>query len=1083
MKKIFNFALAAAAIAALSLACSKEIDTENENPGENTQEQVVKPAAKTITITATLLDTKVSFDPAFDSGHKPTGMSHTWQTGDQLRVTDENDPTNTDLFDLVSGEGTDTGVFEGTIADAASYSVEVVPAGTPSEGVAQEQAGDGSTAHLKYVAGATHVTDLKNFTLTETSSIIGFIVKLPAGVTETINQVIIEKSSDDFLTKSTLLINITGTLSDVNNDNILEVYANIPSGWEIEADTKMFLRFKSTNANHTVYTRYQEFASAATLNAGEFNYIKMNCSNIDKYAGGADQGSATAPYLIADPYQLIAMDGLLASEKHYFKLLCDIDMNGVTISELINKASPYKPFDFDGNSKTISNFNRSLFYIINNGSVKDLTLDKFEVTDRGILAEYIQGSGNVVSNVTISNGKVNSSSSNVGGLVGQINSGTSGQTTATITGCTVSGTNVKGAGVVGGVIGFANELVSISGCKYTGGTVETSGQYCGGFVGSTADKASVISNCQVENATVKSTRTDDARVGGFVGLTQTNVQIKGCTVGTSTKKVVVNTPEPASSKVLNAGGFVGVNYGTITKNGSVRSQAYAQVTSANTLGQQINIGGFVGFAKGTIEYSDAVVDMSDLQGQYIGGFCGYVLTNGTKVDNCTVSGSVKGNNYTGGFAGYVTNNTTLTNNQVLTGSTVSGQSSIGGFVGFCNGGSVFEDNSSAANLSVRGSNAGGFAGAIEDATMTRCSSTGTVTKIEGTGNVLGGFAGYTDNATLDGCFSKGAVSANGLKTEYVGGFIGQVKPAASNTSDIQNCYAEGDVNGEGRWVGGFIGYIYIATPGTATISKSHASGNVSSTGNYCGGFIGRIQMTTDVSIEKCYATGSVSSTGSYRAGFIGDIDGENAHHTISDCYATGAVNIQNTRYCGGLMAGIQKNPASVTISRCYTASAVSGTFEVGGMIGRTNAANFTLNDCAAWNTSVSASSRGQTNWSSGSIIGVTHPNGHASNNYRNPDMVLEVYCVPEANFDQPDINGTTSPLYWNSQTAPFTWSSCTATAISAGSGNVDAGRWAYHGKHSTTNRLSTLASTAKASDGLGWDSAVWDFSGELPTLR
>ena len=49
MKKIFNFALAATAVIAISVACSKEIDTLQENLGDNTQEQV-NPVAKTITI-------------------------------------------------------------------------------------------------------------------------------------------------------------------------------------------------------------------------------------------------------------------------------------------------------------------------------------------------------------------------------------------------------------------------------------------------------------------------------------------------------------------------------------------------------------------------------------------------------------------------------------------------------------------------------------------------------------------------------------------------------------------------------------------------------------------------------------------------------------------------------------------------------------------------------------------------------------------------------------------------------------------------------------------------------------------------
>ena len=61
------------------------------------------PAAKTITISATLSNvaTKVSFDAAFDANGKPTGMSHTWEAGDQLLVTDSSNPSVSAVFDAM----------------------------------------------------------------------------------------------------------------------------------------------------------------------------------------------------------------------------------------------------------------------------------------------------------------------------------------------------------------------------------------------------------------------------------------------------------------------------------------------------------------------------------------------------------------------------------------------------------------------------------------------------------------------------------------------------------------------------------------------------------------------------------------------------------------------------------------------------------------------------------------------------------------------------------------------------------------------------------------------------------------------
>ena len=876
MKKILSISFGILAAVVLTVSCDQKVDpqTPSNTPGD--------PSAKMVTISASISEslTKVTFDAEYDASSKPVKIAHTWEAGDKLKVIDESNVSNYKIYDLVDGAGTASAIFNGEEISAASYTLEAIPAGTFDTDNEQTQASDGATSHLQFVASATGVTDLSaNVTLSEVSKIIGFIAKLPAGAAATVNALEIETSDDDFATSTTLKVNIT-TPGDADSDEILKVYANVPASWGIPAGSKMFLRFKTNDATHTVYTRYQEFASAASLVDGKFNYIKVNCSTIDQYAGKDDAGTSAKPYLIADPYQVAAINGLAAAgSTTYFKMIDDVDMTGVTHNH-INTASGYtQAVNFDGNNKTISNLSKDFFYVLK-GSVYDLTLDNSNVTARGILAEYIQGSGNVISNVTVSNGKVTSSSSNVGGMVGRINSGTSGQTTATFTNCTVSGTDVKGGGVVGGFIGFADELVSISGCKYTGGTVETSGQYCGGFLGSTADKASVISNCQVENATVKSTRTDDARVGGFVGLSQFSVQIKGCTVGTDAKKVVVSTANPDSGKVLNAGGFVGVNYGTITKNGDVRSKAYVNVTSANTLGQQINVGGFAGFHRGTIEYCDADVDMSEIQGQYIGGFSGYMPSDDGMADNCTVKGSVRGNNYTGGFVGVIDKALSITNCQVLEGTVVVGQSTAGGFAAQIKAG-VVEDCSAHVDLRCRGGNDGGFVGALTGGTVQKCSAAGSMSLVSGSNNVFGGFAGYVNGVDLTKCSSTVDIS---VARSYVGGLVGDFQTA--NT--VSECFYNGTISGPYNIKGGLIGTTQAVA---VVITNCYTAGElVGSSGTQIyGGIVG--ELKTDASVSNCYSTMDMTHGGRSMGGIVGRAcnAGWNVstatNNTISKCIA------------------------------------------------------------------------------------------------------------------------------------------------------------------------------------------------------
>ena len=296
MRKLFIITLATTAALALSVACSK-VDPVDETP-----------AVKVMTIQATLSDaaTRVTFDPALGSDFKPTGMAHTWEAGDQLRITDAADATKTAVFDLVDGAGTATGTFQGTGFDAASYNVEVIPQGTFNTGMTQTQAKDGATDHLKFIAAATGVTDLSNFALTETSGILGIIAKLPAGVAATVDNLSVEFSIPGVMSAVAVAVTLSAQ-EDVDNDDILTVYANVPAGFSIPAGAEAFLKFGSTNASHKVYTRYLDLTNVGEMVSGKFNYVKLNCSHIDQYAGGDDDGMEENPYKIADKYQMNAI--------------------------------------------------------------------------------------------------------------------------------------------------------------------------------------------------------------------------------------------------------------------------------------------------------------------------------------------------------------------------------------------------------------------------------------------------------------------------------------------------------------------------------------------------------------------------------------------------------------------------------------------------------------------------------------------------------------------------------------------------------------------------------------------------------
>ncbi|MBV6513952.1 MAG: hypothetical protein FMNOHCHN_03535 [Ignavibacteriaceae bacterium] len=135
---------------------------------------------------------------------------------------------------------------------------------------------------------------------------------------------------------------------------------------------------------------------------------------------------------------------------------------------------------------------------------------------------------------------------------------------------------------------------------------------------------------------------------------------------------------------------------------------------------------------------------------------------------------------------------------------------------------------------------GALAGKITKTTISKCSSTGSVTGVE----YMGGLIGWTpSNSTISESYSSCTVTTTGL---YTGGFIGIT---GSNTS-ITNCYA---------------------------------TGNVTSTSGQTGGFAGRIISTN---LVNCYSTGAVSGSSSV-GGLIGTIMTASATNCFWDTQTSG----------------------------------------------------------------------------------------------------------------------------------------------------------------------------------------------------
>ncbi len=1042
MKKIVNYSMVILAGLFIATDCSKDKPVVPNDPAEESS-GITLPETISVTIPDNLTRVSLTQDEDADGAVKLA-----WDETDKIYVAEHGTDTWI-TYEIATPLGDNPHVATFRLAGDAitASSIDILYGAltlAQAEGIdfsEQTQEGNANTDHLQYMALISNVNTVENVQFTadwatenggtfKQSGVVRLRLQMPVDVTA-VSSVFLAASSKVFHTTNKLdvetdmiKVNFTPAVDISDDNNIVTVYANLP--WEdvsVPAGTDLTAVVKASDGYY--YSKAIPNASGIAFSTGSVNAVKLSRTGFGVFAGGT--GVDGDPYTIASKWHMMntkpRTDAATDGSVTYFKLLNDIDMSGVTW-EMLNPSSPYqKLINFDGNDKIISNLATSLFYVFK-GSVKDLTLKNATIgsgTHRGALAQYIQGTGNVITDVDITDCNV-SGNNNSGALIGRINSGSAGSVTATITDCDVTNTSVKGA-CAGGLLGSVEAKVIVSNCSYSGNTVTGTTQKIGGLVGITSDNLGcTFTGCRVESATVDASGvTGDARAGGFIGQHGEGNYIYGCTVGTSGENVKVKAGayDTTNSKPVNTGGFVGVNYGIISKDVSDNhSKAYVTVTSTNKTGNPINLGGFAGFQRGTIEYSDAVVSMGDLQGQYIGGFCGYIVfQNGKTVitDNCTVVGDgdpetvdVKGNNFTGGFVGVAENGLfTITNCQVLEGTVVVGQSTAGGFAGQIKSGTV-ENCSAYVTMQSRGGNAGGFVGAITGGTVQNCFAAGTLSQISSTNTVFGGFVGYLNGVDLKKCYSTMDIT---VARSYIGGLIGELQTA--NT--VSECYYDGTISGPTNIKGGLIGRTLAVA---AVITNCYTAGElVGSSGTQVyGGIVGELGM--DASVTNCYSTMDMTHGGRATGGIVG-------------------------RACNGGW------PVS-------------------------NESNNTISKCIAWNPAITFDGTPSTSASSGAIIGYTSFKNILNNCYRRSDMVYKnsntavgTSCQTSM-VDQIDCDGTNWAINGNRP----------AGTTPAGT-SADAQYQApYYGVAATSD-----ATVSRIAQTLGWSSDVWDFSNPLPTLK
>ena len=936
MKKNIYTLLAAVAVLALAAACSKD------NGHKSSPKQQV-------TITASIpedgLQSKVSLSQ--DAVKQPIKVE--WDDDDVITVNGETftiDPTT------ISADGK-SAKFTGSNPGAGPYDISY---SNVSDFVNQTQSADGNLDHLGFEVSLTGADSYASFSFTETwatahsatyegSSVLELKAALPAAIKSSVQKVIFTFPEE--ITPNNHRIYVTLGNSALDADNQLDVYATLPAG-TINLPN-ILVQFQVSASENDKYSAYREFAANNTIASGSLQYLGIQCANIESFANASNTSIGTVgnPYLIGDKHQLSYMYDAMTTDDvtYYFKLVDDVDWTGgvsgktswKNLNNTKNGSNTWtRGVNLDGNNKTIYGLNDNMFYVLV-GEVRNLTLDHSSINIgayvAGALAAYITEPNTVINNVDVKNSTVaNNGTRAVGGIVGRIgindtsNSAPLADTFATITDCDITNTNVTG-GPVGGLIGWANAKVLVSGCNYDGGTI-TSGDkpYAAGIVARSENYASTFTDCHVTNATVNMTGLTTAqqhygRGGGFSGMLSTRNTVKGCTVGTSSQHVKVIFPAAENvnnKKNLNCGGFTGINYGLITKDDSDNHcTAYVDIVTATAANTELHLGGFVGYNTGVIEYSDAVVSFSSsastqtnlTAGAQIGGFVGYQYNETDsqlgKIEHCTVSGAVSGYGYVGGFAGYM-----------LKGGSVTASHA------------TLNDCHASVAVTVSNHYSGGLVGYVVDGTITDCSASGNITA---TGkNRAGGLVGQIENGTIDHSHATGNVTCNA----YSASFVGCVCQDPGESVSVTRSYSTGSIVGTGNQISGFVGTHVGRTTeseaGSLTITNCYATGDMTAQ-NRAGGLLSNHFAGTST-LENCYYAGSVTST---NAGGIGGIVGwvERDGLSVTRCMVwcpsiTSTVTDSNQHYPLGAVIGYANkgNSPKVVVDYCYRIKTLASNF-------------------------------------------------------------------------------------------------------------------------------------------------------------
>jgi len=558
------------------------------------------------------------------------------------------------------------------------------------------------------------------------------------------------------------------------------------------------------------------------------------------------------------------------------------------------------------------------------------------------------GNGRIVKNLFI-----NRPAGNQQGLFGATNG-------ATIKNIGIENCNITAGADVGGLVGSTSNYSTITNC-YATGNVTGSGNNVGGLIGVSAND-SLVSNCYT-TVTVIGTA---SYTGGLVGYNNTRCIITNCYATGNVNGASIT------------GGLVGSN-----EQGSSITNSYAtgRVSGSGT------VGGLVGwqqmpltpYTQNCVAANVSVTGTGVYTDRFLGWHAGGTLTNnyafeGMTVNNALVSGGTL-INATGAdiSVAQIKTQSTYTGMDWKFGNNDDnpwkmGNSSYPLPVLYWQTESSYQ--TLPAHLQGSGWFAGGEGTSASPYIIETADQLANLAKLVNAGNVNYTTAYYKlgNDIDLGPYLSAGQPGYNGgagwmpIGTNTVGRrFMGVFD---GNGKIIRNLYI---YRNSSDYIG-FFGFIDNATIKNIGVENCNITGRIAIggiTGHTWGGSV----------IENCFVTGVLLST-TYDSHIGGLVGHNHINDVIKNSYTT--CNVTGTNNVGGLVG--KTNYGANLIQNCYATGEIKGTYNVGGLIGLSISA-VTIQNSVGANASVTS-----TNDTSARRLGAY--SGTFQNNYAYEGMIV-----------------------------------------------------------------------------------------------